>query len=451
MRITNWGKFPAVDSTLAAPRSPEDVAEALRNAPSVIGRGMGRCYGDSSLNEPLIVSSRRLDKMLSFDAATGRLVAESGVSLADILDAFVPQGWFLPVTPGTKFVSLGGAIASDVHGKNHHVAGCFGEHTAWLELITAGGETVRCSPTENPDLFAATRGGHGLTGFIIRAAIDLIRIESAHIRQETVKAANLTEIMDGFEQSAAWTYSVAWIDCAAAGAGLGRSVLMRGEHALPGELPQKLRAAPLSLASGPSFSVPVDFPSFVLNPWSVKAFNMLYYGKASAGTASSTVPYTSFFYPLDAVNEWNRIYGKRGFTQYQFVIPKEAGREGLAKILARIAASGLGSFLAVLKLFGKQEHPFGNMSFPMEGYTLALDFPLSDKLFPLLDTLDAMVLDYGGRLYLTKDARMAPETFRRGYGGQLEAFLKIKTLWDPSWKLQSRQSRRLGLCGLGGE
>lgn len=445
MRITNWGKYPAVESLLEAPRSVEAVAQALAAAPQTIGRGMGRCYGDSSLHEKLILSSRRLDKMLAFDAQSGRLVAESGVPLAEILTAFVPRGWFLPVTPGTRFVSLGGALASDVHGKNHHLAGCFGEHAAWIDVLTAAGETVRCSPKEQAELFAATRGGHGLTGFIARAAIDLVPVASAYIRQETVKAANLEEIMDGFEQSGAWTYSVAWIDCATAGAGLGRSLLMRGEHALPAELPQKWRAAPLSLAAGSTFTVPLDFPSFALNPWSVKAFNALYYGKAGAGTTKSVVPYTSFFYPLDAVNEWNRIYGKRGFTQYQFVIPKEAGRAGLASILGRIADSGLGSFLAVLKLFGKQEHPPGNMSFPMEGYTLALDFPISDSLFPLLDTLDAMVLDHGGRLYLTKDARMAPETFRRGYGQLLEDFLKVKARWDPACKLQSCQSKRLGI------
>lgn len=450
MRISNWGRYPEVESTLTAPRTPEDATLALRDASSAIGRGMGRCYGDSSLNEPLILSSRRLDKMLAFDSATGRLEAEAGVTLADILTAFVPKGWFLPVTPGTKFVSLGGAIASDVHGKNHHVAGCFGQHLAWLDLVVASGETVRCSASTHPELFAATCGGHGLTGFIIRAAVNLVPIQSAHIRQETVKAANLGEIMEAFENSAAWTYSVAWIDCATAGAGLGRSLLMRGEHALPAELPESLKAAPLGLAGSRSFSVPVDFPAFALNPWSVKLFNMLYYGKARPGTTSSLVPYTSFFYPLDAVNDWNRIYGKRGFTQYQFVIPKEAGREGLERILARIAASGLGSFLAVLKLFGKQDHPRGNISFPMEGYTLALDFPISADLFPLLDTLDAMVLDYGGRLYLTKDARMAPATFRRGYADQLEDFLRVKTMWDPSWKLQSQQSKRLGLNGQGG-
>ncbi|OIO01423.1 MAG: hypothetical protein AUJ49_07760 [Desulfovibrionaceae bacterium CG1_02_65_16] len=453
MRITNWGKYPVAESTLAAPRSQADTAQLLRGADTAIGRGMGRCYGDSSLAEPLIISSRRLDRMLDFNPATGRLAAEAGVTLSEILDAFAPRGWFPPVTPGTRFVSLGGAIASDVHGKNHHVSGCFGQHTAWVDLVTAGGETVRCSPELEPELFAATHGGHGLTGFIAQAAVDLVPIQSAYIRQETVKAANLGEIMDAFEQSGGWTYSVAWIDCAAAGSGLGRSVLMRGEHARPdelGKLPAKLRAAPLTLPPAHTLSIPVDFPSFVLNPWSVKAFNMLYYGKAHSGVSESIVPYTTFFYPLDAVNEWNRIYGKRGFTQYQFVIPKEAGRAGLEKILARIAASGLGSFLAVLKLFGRQDHPKGNMSFPMEGYTLALDFPIGEKLFPLLDTLDAMVLDYGGRLYLTKDARMSAETFRRGYGALLDDFLAVKQRWDPQWRLQSLQSRRLGLARQGG-
>lgn len=446
MRVTNWGRYPAVEGELSAPRSDAQARELVLNAQRAIGRGMGRCYGDSSLCEDgLMLSSRRLDKMLSFDPATGLLEAEAGVTLSEILDAFAPRGWFLPVTPGTKFVSLGGAIASDVHGKNHHQAGCFGRHVQRLDLLTADGSVLRCSKTEHPEVFAATCGGHGLTGVVLRAALRLVPMASAHIRQETVKTANLQGIMDAFEESGQWTYSVAWIDCAATGAGLGRSLLMRGEHALPGELPEKLRREPLALPAKGALTVPLDFPDFALNPLSVKAFNTLYYGKAGSGTTHAVVPYTGFFYPLDAVNEWNRIYGKRGFTQYQFVIPKEAGREGLAKILSRIAASGLGSFLAVLKLFGEQEHAPGSLSFPMQGYTLALDFPIGEKLFPLLDGLDAMVLDYGGRLYLTKDARMSPETFRRGYREHLDAFLAVKERLDPHWRFQSRQARRLGL------
>lgn len=446
MRVTNWGKYPVVEGELSAPKDAEAARSLLSGADHAIGRGMGRCYGDSALCEGgLMLSSRRLDKMLAFDAATGLLTAEAGVTLADILEVFGPRGWFLPVTPGTKFVSLGGAIASDVHGKNHHQAGCFGEHVSWLDLLTADGSVLRCSPTEHPGAFAATCGGHGLTGVVLRAAVRLTPMPSAYIRQETVKTANLAEIMDAFEQSGSWTYSVAWIDCAASGAGLGRSLLMRGEHALPDELPAKQRKSPLVLPGKLALGVPVDFPAFVLNPWSVKAFNTLYYGKAGAGTTHAVVSYDTFFYPLDAVNEWNRIYGKRGFTQHQFVIPKAAGREGLAKILSRIAASGLGSFLAVLKLFGAQTHAPGSIAFPMEGYTLALDFPIGPRLFPLLDDLDAMVLDYGGRLYLTKDSRMAPETFRRGYAGHLDAFLEVKERLDPNWRFQSHQAKRLGL------
>jgi FAD/FMN-containing dehydrogenase len=383
--------------------------------------------------------------MESFDEASGVLVAEAGVSLADILDAFVPRGWFLPVTPGTKFVTLGGAIASDVHGKNHHVAGTFMRHVLWFDLWTPALGIVRCSAAENAEFFYATAGGHGLTGFILRASVRLERIASAFIAQQTVKAENLNGIMDSFARYADLPFSVAWIDCLKTGTRLGRSIFMGGRVAAPDELPLKYRARPLAPPVPRALSVPVDLPSFALNPLSVKAFNALYHGKAPRGISASIVTYNAFFYPLDAIHDWNRVYGKRGFTQYQFVIPLESAAAGLPKVLQAIAESGQASFLAVLKLFGRQEEFAGNISFPMEGYTLALDFPLSGKLFPLLDCLDAMVLDYGGRHYLTKDSRMAADVFARGYGDALGQFMAVKSRLDPQGILASAQSRRLGL------
>ena len=449
MKLTSWGKYPLIDTRLVSPaddaRAVAALAQTLGRSASLIGRGMGRSYGDSALNDQLVVSSLGLNFMESFDEESGLLVTGAGVSLAEILDAFVPRGWFLPVTPGTKFVSLGGAVASDVHGKDHHIAATFSRHVEWIDLWTPTTGLIRCSDNNHSDIFHATAGGHGLTGFILRVALRLKKIPSAFIKQEMVKAGNLESIMAVFERYAELPFTVAWIDCLQTGKGLGRSVFMGGGFAEKEDLPGKYRSRPHQPPSPRALSVPLDFPSFVLNTSSVKAFNALYYGKAPKGLSKSVVSYNSFFYPLDAIHNWNRIYGRRGFTQYQFVLPKQTSVFGLPDILKTIAASGQGSFLAVLKLFGPQPVFDGNISFPMEGYTLALDFPITKKLFPLLDRLDAMVLECGGRHYLTKDARMSGETFRRGYGPALDEFLAIKKRLDPDGRFASLQARRLGL------
>lgn len=443
MRLTSWGKYPVIDTCVSIPRSDEDVVASFLEYRTGIGRGLGRSYGDSALNTTTVVESRRLSSMLAFDSETGVLVAESGVSLHEILDAFVPRGWFLPVTPGTKFVTLGGAVASDVHGKNHHTAGCFSQHVAWFDLWTPALGMVRCSSEEKADIFHATTGGQGLTGFITRVALRLVRIPSAFIHQNSIKAPTLESIMEVFEEQATVPFSVAWIDCLQAGKGLGRSIFMGGRFADPEELPAKQRPRPYAMPVPHAFSVPFDFPSPALNTFSVKAFNALYFGKAPGGHSIRTVSCNTFFYPLDAIYKWNRIYGKRGFTQYQLVIPKENATQGLRAILEEISKSGQGSFLAVLKLFGKQPCFPGNISFPMEGYTLALDFPIRKKLFPFLERLDAIVLDYGGRLYLTKDVRMSADVFAKGYMDTLPDFLAVKTRVDPDAVFSSLQSRRL--------
>ena len=445
MQLASWGKYPVVDTVVKSPKTESALAACLAESKSAIGRGLGRSYGDSALNDTCVVSSLRLNLMESFDESSGVLVAEAGVSLADILEAFVPRGWFLPVTPGTKFVTLGGAIAADVHGKNHHVAGSFSRHVLWFDLWTPALGLVRCSRAENADIFHATAGGHGLTGFILRAAVKLERIASAFIAQRTVKAGNLDGIMEAFERYAALPFSVAWIDCLKTGAGLGRSIFMGGRFAAPEDIPAKHLRRPFEPLKPRALSVSVNFPAFALNPLSVRAFNALYYGRAPQVVSANIATYNSFFYPLDAIRDWSRIYGKRGFTQYQFVLPLESAAEGLPKVLRTIAESGQGSFLAVLKLFGKQEEFAGNISFPREGYTLALDFPINGKLFPLLDRLDALVLDYGGRHYLAKDARMKAYVFAKGYGDALRQFMAVKSRLDPQGILASAQSRRLGL------
>lgn len=444
MQCANWGRYPRIETALSVPGDIGEAIGQVAEAPSLIGRGMGRCYGDSSLNASRILSSLGMNRFTAFDEKSGLLVAEAGVTLAEIMDFFLPRGWFVPVTPGTKFVTLGGAIASDVHGKNHHVAGSFGMHVIWIDIITADKGMVRCSPEAHPELFRATCGGHGLTGLIVRAALRLVRVPSAWIRQKCLKTGSLRETMDAFEEYASWQFSVAWIDCLKKGPSMGRSLLLCGEFASPDELDAARSQNPHSLPRARSFSVPVDFPFFALNPLSVRAFNALYYGKAPKGTSDSLLSCNGFFYPLDAVHDWNRIYGKRGFAQYQFVIPLETAETGLPRLLSRIARSGLGSFLAVLKLFGDQPRYDGNISFPMKGYTLALDFPISRNLFSLFSELDHMVLDYGGRHYLTKDARLPADVFIKSYSTQvIEDFLNVRQAWDSEGRFSSVQSRRL--------
>ena len=401
-KVTNWGNFPVVEKEIKSEDSVDRIKDFVRNNNEVIARGNGRCYGDASLSEH-IFSTKRLNKFISFDRLNGIIECESGVLLSQILEIIVPQGYFLYVTPGTKFISVGGAIASDVHGKNHHAEGCFSEFVEAFSLLNENSEVITCSRTENTDKFWATIGGMGLTGIILSAKFKLKNIETAYIRQESIKAQNLDEIFKLFEESESWTYNVAWIDCLQTGKNIGRSILMRGEHAFKHELPKKLQQNPLRLKQKFIPKVPFYFPDFMLNKWSVKLFNYLYFNKQQKKEVKNFVDYETFFYPLDVVNDWNKIYGKKGFIQYQMVIPKEKGKEGMKKILETIAKRGNGSVLAVLKLFGK-ENPLAYNSFPLEGYTLALDFKVNPKLAKLVSDLDEIVEEFGGRIYLTKDS-----------------------------------------------
>ena len=401
-KVTNWGNYPVVEKEMRSEDSFKKIKEFVLNHNEVIARGNGRCYGDASLGES-IFSTKKLNKFISFDRLNGIIECEAVVLLSDVLEISVPQGYFLYVTPGTKFISVGGAIASDVHGKNHHAEGCFSEYLIEFKLMTENGEIMTCSREENSEKFWATIGGMGLTGIILTAKFKLKNIESAYIRQESIKADNLDEIFRLFDESESWTYTVAWIDCLQKGQNIGRSILMRGEHAFQHELPQHLGKTPLRLKKKLQPTVPFYFPGFVLNALTVKIFNWLYYKKQTKKEVKNFIDYETFFYPLDAINEWNKIYGKSGFIQYQMVIPKEAGKEGMKRILETIAKSGNGSFLAVLKLFGKN-NPQAYNSFPVEGYTLALDFKVNSKLKKLVDQLDSIVQEFGGRIYLTKDS-----------------------------------------------
>ena len=443
-KISGWGNYPIIEAEV----SGFDTAAQLRThlsgtSGSAIAFGNGRSYGDAPLQKRILLT-RRFNKFLSFDERTGELRCQAGVLLSEILEVFVPRGWFLPVTPGTQLITVGGAIAADVHGKNHHQDGSFGQHVLSMDIMRSDGSIITCSPAGNTEFFNLTIGGLGLTGVILNATFRLRRIETAYIRQETIRAAHLDEIMDLFEASGDWTYSVAWIDCLAKGEALGRSVMMRGEHASVEELPGHRHSHnPLDLRKKHTLEIPCNLPNFALNRLSMNAFNQAYFHLAPEEPKQKIVPLDSFFYPLDSIHQWNRIYGKRGFTQYQFVIPKEAGRAGLHEILGKISDSGLGSFLAVLKLLGAQE---SFLSFPMEGYTLALDFPISPKALGLFKELDAMVAGLGGRIYLAKDARMDAAMFEKTYPNAAEFRQAITMLNESaSARFASLLSTRLGI------
>jgi FAD/FMN-containing dehydrogenase len=420
------------------------VAETLaaKAAPTFIARGLGRSYGDAALNrDGGVIVHDRLDRMLAFDALTGALSCEAGVSFADIVRWLVPRGWFPPVTPGTKFVTLGGAIAADVHGKNHHRHGTISAFVDELTLLTAEGETLRCSRGENADVFWATVGGMGLTGMILTVRLRLRAVESSWLRVDYRKARNLEEALAVFAKSdQAVPYSVAWIDCLARGGSMGRAVIIHGDHASAADV----RAAghePYPPPRGARVTVPIAVPGVLLTPHTMRLFNATYYA-AHRDRPRRLEPADGFFYPLDGVGHWNRLYGRAGFVQYQVVLPHEDGWQGLAKLLQRISASGRASFLAVLKRLGPAGE--GLLSFPREGYTLALDLPVRPGLTDLLRALDTIVLDHGGRLYLAKDATTTAEAVRLMYP-RLDEFRAVKARLDPRGVISSSLARRLRL------
>ncbi|SFC02752.1 FAD/FMN-containing dehydrogenase [Nocardioides terrae] len=430
--VSGWGRYPVVDAEVHHPRTVDDVAAVVRGGP-VTARGLGRSYGDSSLGER-IAELTGLDHLVAFDDTTGELTCEAGVSLADVLAVALPRGWFLPVTPGTRFVTVGGAIASDVHGKNHHRDGAFTDHVSSLRVLVASGEVLEVSRASHPDLFHATCGGMGLTGIVLEATFRLRPVRSRAIDETVVKTPSLDGALDAFEEYAGSTYSVGWIDLVATGSSLGRSLVMLGEHAEDGDL---------GAASARGLPVPVDTPARLLNRFTVAAFNTLYYGRVRRPLVRHRVGYEPFFYPLDRLSDWNRLYGRQGFLQYQFVVPEAAGRDSVAEAVRLIAASGLASPLAVLKVFGE-----GNASmlgFPRPGYTLTVDLKAGPDALRLCEMLDRLVLEAGGRLYLTKDSRMTSGMFAAGYP-RLEEFEQVRSRYGATGVFVSAQARRLGLA-----
>lgn len=431
----SWGRYPHYPQNLSAVRWPEDVVQRMSETPNMseettLAFGMGRSYGDSCLAaSDSVLSMRGMNHILAADWERGIIKAHAGLTLDELITVILPQGWFLPVTPGTRFVTLGGAVANDVHGKNHHTKGTFGCHVRELSLYRSDEGEVTCSLVERQELFAATIGGLGLTGVILDVEIQLRRIETNQIQQHSIKFSNLNEFFDiSDEFDAVHEYSVAWIDCLAAGKNTGRGHYILGDHAAEGLLEPAKKS---------SLTMPFDPPFSLVNKVSLSAFNALYYHRQRHKTTKRLVNYAPFFYPLDRVLQWNKMYGRKGFQQYQCAVPDSCSREAVREILNLIASSGAGSFLAVLKKFGEAQSP-GLLSFPMAGTTFALDFPQRDKENArLFEKLDALVHEAGGRLYPAKDAQMSATHFQHAYPN----WQSVETLRDP--KLQSRFWQRV--------
>ncbi|MDR1990515.1 MAG: FAD-binding oxidoreductase [Acidobacteriaceae bacterium] len=431
MSLSGWGQLAVPGQELRS----EHLDVLTRDA--VLTRGLGRSYGDSSLpppDRPVVVATPLADRLLAFDEQTGVLRAEAGYSLQQLYQEFVPRGWFTPVTPGTQFVTLGGMVAADVHGKNHHVDGTIGRHLRRIRLRVASGDIVICSPDDERDLFRATVGGMGLTGHILDVDVQLTRIPSPWIIGAQYQIPNIDEFLRTLKETASvWPFTMGWIDCLSRGPSLGRGVLMCGRWATPQEAPAQ---APPRLTRLP---IPFTCPSFVMGRLIGRIFNEGYY-RWNKSTPPRIIHPLKFFYPLDTLLDWYRLYGRRGFTQHQSVIPEEAGPGAVKQLLELLTSLGVASFLCVIKDCGDQGD--GLLSFPMRGTSIALDIPVRDNTQQVIDRLNAYVIQTGGRIYLAKDAFTRAEHYR-AMDPRVDEFLAIRRQWDPHTRIRSAQSVRL--------
>ena len=438
--LTGWGRTSRTKSRLVTPRNVEEVEEIFASNSFVIARGLGRSYGDAAQLAGGVVVENRGFASISEVSDEGLVHVGSGVSFDELIAATLPLGWFVPVTPGTRQVTMGGALAADVHGKNHHVAGSFANHVRSMRLVTPTG-TFDVTPDSDPELFWGSAGAMGLTGFIAELSLQLLRVESDQVLVDTDRYDDLASVMAAMDEGdERYRYSVAWVDCMTTGRHLGRAVLTRGEHARRDEVKTPGLRAPRSA----KLRVPFPAPSGLLNRYSVKAFNELWFRSAPRHEEREPQSLQSFFHPLDGVKDWNLLYGQRGFVQYQFVVPDRSD-ETIEKVIGRLSSAKVASFLAVLKRFGP-----GNpapLSFPRAGWTLALDLPVgANKLARVLDELDRLVLEAGGRIYFAKDARLDANKVKAMYP-RLGEFRTLKERLDPKGQLTSDLARRLHLVG----
>jgi decaprenylphospho-beta-D-ribofuranose 2-oxidase len=438
--LTGWGNIPHSISKVAYPREEQDIKGSLV-ADKFIARGLGRSYADQSTNTGhKVLRLEKMNHFLSFDEATGVLECEAGLTLEEIIQTLTPRGWFPMITPGTKYITIGGAIANDIHGKAHHADGSFVNCVYDFTILLADNRIIKASREENADLFWANFGGLGLLGVILTARVQLRKVETTYFVQKAVAAKNLDDMLKAIDASDKdYSSSVAWIDSLAKGKKLGRGVLTMGNHAKLGDLPSSLRSNPLKLGKKAKLTVPFYLPAFTLNTFTVSILNTVL--NVMQKSAPSISHYDKFFYPLDMINNWNRGYGKRGFIQYQFVIPMNNGGENIRKILEEITKSGCVPFLNVLKKFGKGQ---GHLSFPFEGYTFAIDFPVTSRLKAFTRKLDQMILEMGGRIYLGKDAYLDESMFKAMYP-EFREWLGTKKKYDPHNVFSSDLSRRIGL------
>lgn len=443
--VSGWGRYPRTETSLFRPDRVPSLDSLLASAgPSLIARGLGSSYGDAAVNGAGgTVLTERLNRFLAFDPDTGVLSCEAGVTIEDLLRYLLPRGMFPPVSPGTKYVTLGGCVACDVHGKNHHRSGSIADHLIDFDLLTAAGVLVRCSREARPDLFWATVGGMGLTGIITELRLRLARVETPYVAVDYDRAQNLDVSLRLFDDDQRYTYSVAWLDCLARGRSLGRGVLMRANPLGAAEATAR-GLPPDNWRTARRLTVPFGLPAVLLNPVTVGTFNALFYHRHPTRSRGVSVHYDGYFYPLDRLRRWNRLYGRRGFFQYQCVVPFEGGRESLVRILEAVSRNRRASFLAVLKRFGEAD-PAQLLSFPRPGYTLSLDIPRdAGKVFPFLDAIDDIVVRSGGRVYLAKDARLSRDRFRAMYP-EAEDWLEVKRRVDPENRFRSDLAARLGL------
>jgi decaprenylphospho-beta-D-ribofuranose 2-oxidase len=445
--LTGWGRVAPSSAVLAEPASAASAAVLLQpGGPSrgVIARGLGRSYNNAAQSEGgVVISTARMNRIIELDAETGLANCEAGVSLEQLMVAGLPAGWFVPVSPGTRQVTIGGAIAADVHGKNHHVAGSFARHVTSIDLLLPGGELCTVTSQADPELFWATAGGMGLTGLIVRATVQLKRVATSRVRVDTVRTADIDETMAVLaEHDRGYGYTVAWSDCLARGGHLGRSVITSGDFAELADLPGRDKADPFTFRPGARLGLPDRFPPGLINRYTVALGNEAYYRKAPRRREGELQTIGSFFHPLDAIRNWNRAYGPGGFRQYQYVVPFGA-EAAVRRSFEMVSAAHAPSFVTVLKRFGEGDP--GLLSFPMAGWTLALDFPArTPGLAGLLDRLDELVLEAGGRVYLAKDSRVPAGALERMYP-RLAEFRKFRAELDPDGLLASDLSRRLGL------